>query len=75
MLGREGCLSVPEWVGTVPRARNITVHYQDVEGQRHEISSKAFEARVIQHEIDHLDGTLFIDRVISTKDLVRRMGI
>ena len=75
VLGREGCLSVPEWVGTVPRARNITVRYQDAEGQRHELSSKAFEARVIQHEIDHLDGILFIDSVISTKDLVRRMSI
>ncbi len=72
-LGREGCLSVPEWVGIVSRARQITVRYQDVQGKTHELSTKAFEARVIQHEIDHLDGILFIDRVISTKDLVRRM--
>lgn len=72
-LGREGCLSVPEWVGTVPRARRITVSYQDIEGQKHELSTKAFEARVIQHEIDHLDGILFIDKVVSTKDLIRRM--
>lgn len=75
VLGREGCLSVPEWVGTVPRARRITVRYQDEKGQRHEISSKAFEARVIQHEIDHLDGVLFIDRIVSTHDLVRRMKL
>lgn len=73
VLGREGCLSVPEWVGTVPRARRITVAYQDIEGQHHELSTKAFEARVIQHEIDHLDGILFIDKVLSTKDLIRRM--
>ncbi|MDX8387938.1 MAG: peptide deformylase [Ghiorsea sp.] len=73
VLGREGCLSVPEWVGTVPRARRITVRYQDIQGQPHEISTKAFEARVIQHEIDHLDGILFIDRIVSTKDMVRRM--
>ncbi len=72
-LGREGCLSVPEWVGTVPRARRITVRFQDVQGKAHELSTKAFEARVIQHEIDHLDGILFIDKVVSTKDLVRRM--
>ena len=73
VLGREGCLSVPEWVGIVPRARRITVRYQDLDGQVHELSTKAFEARVIQHEIDHLDGILFIDKVVSTKDLIRRM--
>ncbi len=73
VLGREGCLSVPEWVGTVPRARQISVRYQDVQGKAHELSTKAFEARVIQHEIDHLDGILFIDKVVSTKDLIRRM--
>ena len=72
-LGREGCLSVPEWAGTVPRARRITVSYKDMEGQKHELSTKAFEARVIQHEIDHLDGILFIDKVVSTQDLIRRM--
>ena len=75
VLGREGCLSVPEWVGTVPRARRITVRYQDLQGKTHELSSKAFEARVIQHEIDHLDGILFIDKVVSTKDLIRRMDV
>ncbi|WP_038246536.1 peptide deformylase [Ghiorsea bivora] len=74
-LGREGCLSVPEWVGTVPRARRITVRYQGLDGQVHELSTKAFEARVIQHEIDHLDGILFIDKVVSTKDLIRRMDV
>ncbi len=73
VLGREGCLSVPEWVGTVPRARRITVRYQGLNGQAHELSTKAFEARVIQHETDHLDGILFIDKVVSTKDLIRRM--
>lgn len=71
-LGREGCLSVPEWVGVVPRARRITVRYQDASGTWQEISAKGFEARVIQHELDHLDGILFIDRVVSTRDLVRR---
>lgn len=71
-LGREGCLSVPEWVGVVPRARRVVVRYQDVSGAWQEISGKGFEARVIQHELDHLDGVLFIDRVVSTRDLVRR---
>lgn len=72
-LGREGCLSVPDWVGMVPRASTIGVAYQDVAGERHEIESSGFEARVIQHEIDHLNGILFINRVISTHDLVRRL--
>jgi len=74
VLGREGCLSVPEWVGMVRRARSVRVQFQDVAGVAHEIESSGFEARVIQHEIDHLDGILFIDRVVSTHDLIRRMG-
>jgi len=72
-LGREGCLSVPDWVATVPRAKKITVQYQDECGEFQVLKTSAFEARVIQHEIDHLDGVLFIDRVLSTHDLVRRM--
>ncbi|MDX8395641.1 MAG: peptide deformylase [Mariprofundaceae bacterium] len=73
VLGREGCLSVPDWVGVVPRAKRIVVNYQDVKGEVHSLEAKAFEARVIQHEIDHLDGVLFTDRIVSTKDMVRRM--
>ncbi len=73
-LGREGCLSVPDWVGMVPRAAEITVSYHDPQGVKHRITATGFEARVIQHEIDHLDGILFIDRVVSSKSLVRRMA-
>jgi len=74
VLGREGCLSVPEWVGMVRRAKSVRVQFQDAAGVTHEIESSGFEARVIQHEIDHLDGILFIDRVVSTQELVRRMA-
>jgi len=74
VLGREGCLSVPEWVGMVPRARSIEIRFQQPSGVFCELKSSGFEARVIQHEIDHLDGVLFIDRVVSTGDLVRRMA-
>jgi len=74
VLGREGCLSVPDWVGMVPRARCICMKYQDTQGATHEIETSGFEARVIQHELDHLDGVLFIDRVVSTHDLIRRMN-
>lgn len=71
--GREGCLSVPDWVGTVRRATTIHLKYQDCALQWHECDAVGFEARVIQHEIDHLDGILFIDRITSTRDMVRRM--
>ncbi|MDQ6953808.1 MAG: peptide deformylase [Mariprofundaceae bacterium] len=73
LLGREGCLSVPDWVATVPRSKKITVQYQNECGEPQVLKTSAFEARVIQHEVDHLDGVLFIDRVLSTHDLVRRM--
>ncbi len=72
--GREGCLSVPDWMGTVLRARCIRLKYQDEYGKAHQIEASGFEARVIQHEVDHLDGVLFIDRVVSTHDLIRRMN-
>ncbi|MDX8408686.1 MAG: peptide deformylase [Mariprofundales bacterium] len=71
--GREGCLSVPEWVATVVRNVNIIVDYQDINLDAHVLDAKGFEARVLQHEIDHLDGILFIDRVASARDMVRRM--
>jgi len=73
-LGREGCLSVPDWVGMVPRAAEACISYDDTDGNPQQIMTSGFEARVIQHEIDHLDGILFIDRVLSGKDLIRRMA-
>jgi len=72
-LERESCLSVPDWVGMVPRAAEIVVGFDDLDGKHQQITSTGFEARVIQHEIDHLDGVLFIDRVVSSKGLMRRM--
>ena len=72
-LGREGCLSVPDWVGMVPRATEAYIRFDDMHGQPQQITATGFEARVILHEIDHLDGILFIDRIVSGKDLIRRM--
>jgi peptide deformylase len=60
--GREGCMSVPDLTGDVARATSLTVAGLDAEGARIEISTDAFEARAIQHEIDHLDGLVFLDR-------------
>ena len=71
--GREGCLSVPEFTGNVIRAEKIKVNYLDEAGVRHEIESSGFEARAIQHEMDHLDGLLFLDRLVSRRgDLFKR---
>ena len=57
----EGCLSIPGIRGDVTRPEKVRVRYQDVEGRSHEIELDAMFARVVQHEIDHLDGKLFID--------------
>jgi peptide deformylase len=59
----EGCLSVPDIRGRVPRAREIKVSGLDRRGERIEIRAQDFPARVIQHEADHLDGILFLDRM------------
>jgi peptide deformylase len=67
--GWEGCLSVPEIRGRVPRAREITVKGFDRKGARIEIRAHDFHARVIQHEVDHLDGILFLDRMRTLASL------
>ncbi len=72
-MGREGCLSVPDYTGNVIRATQIRVKAQDPRGGELEFEMEGFEARALQHELDHLDGMLFIDRVVSRRtDLFRR---
>lgn len=61
----EGCLSIPETYGTVERADEVTVRYYDREGTEMEVTAFGYLARAFQHEIDHLDGKLFIDQVIE----------
>ena len=58
----EGCLSLPLIFGLVSRAKKIHLKYQDLQGKVHKEKIKGFPAVVIQHELDHLDGVLFIDR-------------
>lgn len=71
--GREGCLSVPDYTGNVIRATQIHLNAQGIDGQPLEFDMTGYEARAAQHEIDHLDGLLFIDRVVSRRtDLFRR---
>ena len=64
---REGCMSVPDYTGDVERAVSIVVQFQDEKGIRREIEASGFEAVAIQHEMDHLDGLLFLDRIASLK--------
>ena len=59
----EGCLSIPDIRGRVPRARQIRVRAYDRTGRKIEMQASGFTARVIQHEADHLDGVLFFDRM------------
>ncbi|MGC6769268.1 peptide deformylase [Enterococcus sp. LJL128] len=61
----EGCLSVPNRYGTVQRAEEITVRYFDREGEEIEVTAYGYLARAFQHEIDHLNGELFIDKIIE----------
>ncbi len=70
---REGCMSVPDYTGNVTRAERIVVQFRDQDQQLQVIKADGFESIAIQHEIDHLDGYLFLDRVSSLKtDLFRR---
>lgn len=67
--GWEGCLSIPEIRGRVPRAQHIKVSALDRTGKRFELELKDFPARVVQHETDHLDGVLFLDRMRAFESL------
>lgn len=72
---REGCMSVPDYTGNVTRAEEIVVEFLDRDGSERVINASGFEAVAIQHELDHLDGLLFLDRVSSLKtDVFRRKG-
>ncbi len=72
-LGREGCLSVPDYTGNVIRAERIKLTAQDPYGEPLEFDMEGYEARALQHEVDHLDGILFVDRLVSRRtDLFQR---
>jgi peptide deformylase len=63
MTGEEGCLSIPGVFAPVTRAAWVTVEARSVDGKPLTLNARGLRARVLQHEIDHLDGVLFIDRV------------
>lgn len=68
--GWEGCLSIPGIRGLVPRAQAIEVEYTSRDGRLHQQELTGFVARIFQHEYDHLDGIVFLDRVEHTQDLM-----
>ena len=61
----EGCLSFPNVYGTVERAAEVTVQYFDRDGEEYELTATETFARALQHEIDHLDGKVFVDKIIE----------
>ena len=63
----EGCLSIPEYYEEVERPAAVRVRYLDLDGKQHEIDAEGLLATCIQHEIDHLDGVLFIDHISKLK--------
>jgi peptide deformylase len=65
VAGREGCMSVPDLTGDVARFTQVTVMGFDVDGARRTLEVDAFEARAVLHELDHLDGLVFLDRVVG----------
>lgn len=73
VVGREGCMSVPDFTGNVIRAERIRMTALNEVGEKFELDTEGYEARAIQHEIDHLDGLLFLDRLVSRRnDLFKR---
>lgn len=66
----EGCLSIPGIRGLVPRYKSIKVEYFDRKGKRLRTQFKDFVARIFQHELDHIDGIVFLDRLESNKDVI-----
>jgi peptide deformylase len=65
----EGCLSIPDFRGLVPRHPAVRVHGVDAEGRALDYVASGFEARVVQHEFDHLNGVVFLDRMRDLKSL------
>jgi peptide deformylase len=71
--GREGCLSIPDYIAKVSRAEKIVLEAQNMQGNQLVLKIEGFEAVCLQHEMDHLDGILMLDRIRSIRsDLYRR---
>lgn len=73
VVGREGCMSVPDLTGEVPRATALVIRGRTPEGLERVLQVDAFEARAFLHELDHLDGLLFLDRVTGGRLFPRKV--
>lgn len=71
----EGCLSFPELLVRVPRFTQVRIRYLDAGGAQKVLDLEGFPARVVQHEADHLDGILTIDRAVCTRDIIKASEI
>jgi peptide deformylase len=67
IVQEEGCLSIPEFLDEVERSERVKVRFLDLEGREHEIEADGLLARVVQHEVDHINGVLFIDHLSKLK--------
>ena len=65
--GREGCMSVPDFTGDVIRAECISIEAYDVNGMLQQYHCEGYEARAVQHEVNHMDKILFLDRLVSRR--------
>jgi peptide deformylase len=72
IVAREGCMSVPELTGDVARATTVVIRGLTPDGSERVVQADAFEARALLHELDHLDGFLFLDRVVSADAVFHR---
>lgn len=68
-FGEEGCLSFPDIHAEVERWVDITVTYQDLDGKEQTMAANGWLARIVQHEMDHLDGVFFVDRLTASEKL------
>ena len=75
VVGREGCLSVPDYTGNVMRAEALTLQALNLVGKTVNYQMEGFEARAISHEIDHLEGVLFLDRLVSRRNSLFRRKV
>jgi peptide deformylase len=71
-IGREGCLSFPDLLANVKRAQKLRIEGLDPEGRPLDLACTGYEAVALQHEVDHVDGIVFLDRIRSSRDLFER---
>ncbi|OGM15285.1 peptide deformylase [Candidatus Woesebacteria bacterium RBG_19FT_COMBO_42_9] len=70
----EGCLSLPNYYGPLERSGSVTVNYRSEEGAQKTKTIKGFLAQIIQHEVDHLNGVLFVDRLLEQKKKLYKLA-